>query len=121
MKKSIKFPTRYLPSILSKKDKTNQIKMLMKTRKMYKKNMYYKRQPLSSYKSKPSNHISNARKCVWPTTARPDVRTTATSTRLLFRLATTHEQSEQPHEGNRTAATARPQLTAEPSQVYAAA
>jgi hypothetical protein len=62
MKKNIKFATRYLPNILSKKDKTNQIKMLMKTRKMYKKNMYYKRKPLSSYKSKPSNHVQNARK-----------------------------------------------------------
>jgi len=62
MRHRTKFPTRYLPSILSKKDKTKQIKMLMKTRKMYKKNMYYKRKPLSSYKSKTSNHISNARK-----------------------------------------------------------
>jgi len=60
--KKLRFPKRYLPKILSKKDKKAQIKMLLKTKKQYKKNKYYTRKPLKSYKSKTSNHILNARK-----------------------------------------------------------
>ena len=59
----MKFPIRYLPSTLTKKDKQKQIKMLMKSRKLYRtKNKYYTRKPLASYKNKTSNHILNARK-----------------------------------------------------------
>jgi hypothetical protein len=59
----MKFPIRYLPSTLTKKDKQKQIKMLMKSRKLYRtKNQYYTRKPLTSYKNKTSNHILNARK-----------------------------------------------------------
>ena len=36
--------------------------MLKKSQKLYKKNKYYTRKRLSSYISKKSNHISNARK-----------------------------------------------------------
>ena len=57
-----KFPVRYLPSGLTKKDKKKQIKMLMKSKKLYKKNKYYTRKHLSSYKNKTSSHILNARK-----------------------------------------------------------
>ena len=57
-----KFPVRYLPSGLTKKDKKKQVKMLMKSKKLYKKNKYYTRKHLSSYKNKKSNHILNARK-----------------------------------------------------------
>jgi hypothetical protein len=59
----MKFPIRYLPSTLTKKDKQKQIKMLMKSRKLYRtKKQYYTRKPLASYKNKTSNHILNARK-----------------------------------------------------------
>ena len=58
----IKIPIRYLPSKLSKKDKSKQMKMLMKSRKLYKNKKYYTRKPLSSYKNKKSNHILNAQK-----------------------------------------------------------
>jgi hypothetical protein len=60
--KLIKVPVRYLPNGLSKKDKKTQIKMLMKSKKLYKNNKYYTRTRLSSYKNKKSNHILNARK-----------------------------------------------------------
>ncbi len=60
--KTIKFPMRYLPKSLSKKDKKTQIKMLMKSKEMYKKNKYYTRKKVSSFKNKKSNHILNARK-----------------------------------------------------------
>lgn len=60
--KTIKFPMRYLPKSLSKKDKKSQLKMLMKSKEMYKKNKYYTRKKVSSFKNKKSNHILNARK-----------------------------------------------------------
>jgi len=60
--KLIKFPTRYLPKILTKKDKKSQFNMLLKSKKLYKKNKYYTRKQLPSYKNKKSNHILNARK-----------------------------------------------------------
>jgi hypothetical protein len=59
----MKFPVRYLPSILTKKDKRKQIKMLMKSKKLYRtKKQYYTRKPLASYKNKTSKHILKARK-----------------------------------------------------------
>jgi hypothetical protein len=59
----MKFPVRYLPASLTKKDKQKQIKMLMKSKKLYRtKKQYYTRKPLASYKNKTSNHILNARK-----------------------------------------------------------
>lgn len=53
---------RYLPKVLTKKDKKAQIKMLLKSKKLYKTHHYYTRKRLSSYKNKKSNHILNARK-----------------------------------------------------------
>ena len=58
----MKFPIRYLPKKLTKKDKTKQIKMLLKSKKLYKKHKYYTRKHISSYKSKKSKHILNAQK-----------------------------------------------------------
>jgi hypothetical protein len=58
----MKIPIRYLPKRLSKKDKEKQIKMLTKSRKLYKKDKYYTREKLPSYKSKTSQHIKNARR-----------------------------------------------------------
>jgi hypothetical protein len=58
----MKIPIRYLPKNLSKKDKKKQVSMLVKSRKLYKKKKYFTRKKVSSYKSKTSNHILNARK-----------------------------------------------------------
>ena len=55
-------PIRYLPQILSKEDKKKQMRMLTKSKKLYKTNTYYTRKKLSSYKNKTSNHILDARK-----------------------------------------------------------
>jgi DNA-binding Xre family transcriptional regulator len=60
--KSIKLPIRYVPKKLTKKDKQKQVKMLLKSKKLYKKDKYYTRKKVSSYKSKKSSHILNARK-----------------------------------------------------------
>ena len=58
----LKVPIRYLPFSLSKKDKKHQTTMLLKSRKLYKKNKYFTRSKLDSYKNKTSKHIINARK-----------------------------------------------------------
>jgi len=60
--KLIKFPIRYLPKVLTKNDKKTQFNMLIKSKKQYKKNKYYTRKQLSSYKNKKSTHIMNARR-----------------------------------------------------------
>jgi hypothetical protein len=53
---------RYLPRNLSKKDRKTQKNMLLKSRFFYKKNKYYSRKPLKSFKSKKSQHIRDAEK-----------------------------------------------------------
>ena len=60
--KLMKFPLRYLPKVLTKKDKKMQAKMLIKSKKLYKKHKYYTRKHLSSYKNKISKHILTARR-----------------------------------------------------------
>ncbi len=57
-----KIPIRYLPLRLTKKDKKKQIKMLLRSKKLYQNKKYYTRKKLSSYQSKPSKHIIKARK-----------------------------------------------------------
>ena len=60
--KFINFPIRYVPNVLTRKDKKKQINMIIKSKKLYKKHKYYTRKNISSYKNKKSNHILNARK-----------------------------------------------------------
>jgi hypothetical protein len=56
-----KFSLRYLPHSLSKSNQRKQYNMLSKSVRMYKKNKYYTRNKLKSYKSKQSKHILKAR------------------------------------------------------------
>ena len=62
----IKFPMRYVPGNLTKKDRKSQIAMLLKSRRLYKTRKYYTRKPLSSTNNtntnKKSNHIMDARR-----------------------------------------------------------
>jgi len=55
-------PQRYLPKTLTKRDKKKQTSMLAKSRRMYKKGQYYTRKKVASFKSKPSQHVANARR-----------------------------------------------------------
>ena len=55
-------PKKYLPKKLSPKDKKKQKKMLIISRKAYKKGKYISRSPVRSYKSKTSSHITKAKK-----------------------------------------------------------
>jgi hypothetical protein len=61
-KNNNKINLRYLPKRLTKKDKRKQSRMLVKSKKLYKKGIYYTRKPVKSFKSKTSKHITNARK-----------------------------------------------------------
>ena len=56
------FPIRYLPSALTNADRKTQKKMLLYSKRLYKRNKYYTRKPLKSFHSKTSKHIANARK-----------------------------------------------------------
>jgi hypothetical protein len=58
----VRVPIRYLPKGLSKKDRSQQARMLSRSRKLYKKHKYYTRKMVPSFHSKTSNHIENARK-----------------------------------------------------------
>jgi DNA-binding Xre family transcriptional regulator len=58
----MKINLRYLPKKLTKKDKSSQIKMLKKSRRLYKKNTYYTRKKVSSFQSKKSPFITRAEK-----------------------------------------------------------
>jgi len=69
------FPSRYIPSFLSQKDKQTQRSMLTKSRKMYKEKKYYTRKPVASYKHKTSSHITNAKRIY-------DVQTVAPNSEL---------------------------------------
>jgi len=56
------FPIRYIPFRLSKKDKSKQAQMILKSKKLYKKGKYFTRKILKSFQSKQSPHITKARK-----------------------------------------------------------
>ena len=58
----VKFPIRYIPRKITRKDKKKQVNMLIKSKKLYKKHQYYTRKYISSYKNIKSKHLSNARK-----------------------------------------------------------
>jgi hypothetical protein len=53
---------RYLPKRLTMKDKKKQSRMLLKSRKLYKKGIYYTRKHVKSFKTKTSSHIKDARR-----------------------------------------------------------
>jgi hypothetical protein len=57
-----KITARYLPKRLTRKDRKMQSTMLQKSRRLYKKGMYYTRKPVKSFKSKKSSHITDAQK-----------------------------------------------------------
>lgn len=58
----MKFTLRYLPKRLSKADKRKQTRMLMKSKRMYKLGKYYTRKSVKSFHSKPSSHVSKAKR-----------------------------------------------------------
>ena len=59
---TISFPSKYVPEQLTNDDTKKQLKMLIKSKKMYKDKKYYIRKKVKSYKNKPSSHVTNAKK-----------------------------------------------------------
>jgi hypothetical protein len=55
-------PTRYIPQSLLNKDAVKQKRNILKSRKLYKKGIYFQRPQVSSFHSKKSNHIKTAEK-----------------------------------------------------------
>ena len=62
MKEIKKINLRYLPNRLTKKDRKKQSRELQKSRRLYKKGIYYSRRSVKSFKSKKSNHVAKAKK-----------------------------------------------------------
>lgn len=58
----MQIPLRYLPHNLTAKDKRIQLQLLKKSRKLYKQHRYFTRKKVASFKTKPSQHILDARK-----------------------------------------------------------
>jgi hypothetical protein len=54
-------PSRYVPDSLSPSDKKKQLRMIKKSRRLYKNNIYYTRKKVS-YPHKTSSHIKRAKK-----------------------------------------------------------
>ena len=56
----MKVPLRYLPQVLSRKDRKKQSSALRRSRKLYKQGKYFTRPKVKSFKSKPSGHVARA-------------------------------------------------------------
>ena len=55
-------PTRYIPKSLLNKDAIKQKRNILKSRKLYRKGIYFQRPKVTSFHSKKSNHIKTAEK-----------------------------------------------------------
>lgn len=55
-------PDKYIPKSLSKLDRDMQEKYILRSRKQYKRDKYFQRPKLLSFRSKPSGHVVNAKK-----------------------------------------------------------
>ena len=64
-------PGRYIPTTLSTQDKEKQRKNILKSRKLYQKDKYFRRPKVVSFKSKPSNHVKTAKKLYDISTIKP--------------------------------------------------
>ena len=57
----MKIPEKYIPKVLTKRDKKKQKGYLNKSRKMYKEGKYYIRPKVKSFKSKSSKHLEKVK------------------------------------------------------------
>jgi hypothetical protein len=61
MDNQIRVPVRYIPKNLTRSDRKKQIRMLKRSRSLYKRGKYYTRKRVPSFKSRKSSHLSRAR------------------------------------------------------------
>lgn len=57
----MKTTLRYLPKHLTRKDKKQQGRELLKSKRLYKKGIYHSRKKVKSFKSKKSSHVTKAK------------------------------------------------------------
>ena len=62
VQRKTRVPKRYVPKILSSKDKKTQKKELKKSRRLYKQGKYHTRKRARSFRSKPSTYTMKAKK-----------------------------------------------------------
>lgn len=62
IKKMIKLPMRYVPKSLTKKEMKKQLRMILNSRKKYKKGQYTLRDKINSYLHKDSKHVRFAKR-----------------------------------------------------------
>lgn len=60
--KHTKVPYRYLPKSITQKDRKRYSREIRKSRKLYKRGIYYKRKHIMSYKNRKSDHVSRAKR-----------------------------------------------------------
>ena len=56
------YPMRYVPAQLSTSDKKKQAKSINLSKNLYSRKIYYTRPMVKTFKSKPSNHVMNAKR-----------------------------------------------------------
>jgi hypothetical protein len=82
-------PTRYIPKRLSRTDTVKQRNSIKKSRQEYTRKKYYLRPDVKSFVSKPSNHVSNAKRIYKVKNVKPSyelVRKTGCSLRTLEKI-----------------------------------
>jgi hypothetical protein len=82
-------PTRYIPKRLSRADTVKQRNSIKKSRQQYTRKKYYLRPHVKSFVSKPSNHVSNAKRIYKVNNVKPSyklVRKTGCSLRTLEKI-----------------------------------
>lgn len=58
----MKFSRRYLPKALTPKDRKKQTMELLHSRRAYRRGIYHQRPKVASFKSRPSHHVTHAKK-----------------------------------------------------------
>lgn len=86
-----KYPKRYIPKGLSEVDKKKQKKQLDKSTSDYKKGKFTKREPLKSFKSKPSGYVEEVKKKL--------NITSATTTNIANKLGKTDKRKKEIKKG----------------------
>lgn len=82
-------PRRYIPIGITRKDRQRVQSYLRKSRRLYKKGVYYTRPTISSFHSKPSKHVAKALKKYHLKTMKPNremVRKTGCSLKALKKI-----------------------------------
>ena len=72
MSDPLNVPKRYIPRSLSKRDLGKQRAYLRKSRRLYKRGVFWQRPVVKSFKSKPSGHVANAIKKYGVDTVKPN-------------------------------------------------